>query len=186
MKDGLIQRLFAAWPQMFTPIRNGLAYPAPEQRITCGDGWFPIIDTLCEALQWETDHAAAPQIVVGQIKSKLGSMRFAAPGPCSERQGGMIHMALMLSACIDEDQPWPGTVETGESLPLQHGADAIIRTAREGAGSLIVGKHLRTDAIIRIIKNTTAPLTVTAGDRSGDALARIARAGGSRVTIDFS
>ncbi|MGB3393527.1 MAG: hypothetical protein WA956_15195 [Stenotrophomonas sp.] len=186
MKEELVQRLFTTWPQIFAPIRNGLAYPEPERRITCGDGWFPVIDTLCEALQWETDHASAPQIVVAQIKSKLGSMRFAAPGPRSERQGGMIHMALMLSACIDEDRPWPGMPETGESRPPQHRADSIIRMAREGAGALAVGGNLGTDAIVRIIKNTAIPVTVKVGDRSGDALVRIAKAGGSRVTLDFS
>ena len=184
MKDELIQRLFAAWPQIFAPIRNGLAYPAPEQRIACGDGWFPILDTLCEALQWETDHASAPQIVVAQVKAKLGSMRIAAPGPRSERQGGMIHMALMLSACIDEDQPWPRMAEAG--MAPQHGADSIIRVAREGDGPLVVGRNLSTDAIVRIVRSTAAPVTVKAGDRGGDALVRIVKVGGNRVTIDFS
>lgn len=184
MKEELVQRLFTTWPQIFAPVRNGLAYPEPEQRITCGDGWYPLIDTLCDALQWETDHADAPQIVAAQVKSKFGSMRFAAPGPRSERQGGMMHMALMLSACIGEDHSWPGMPETGTAP--RHGADAIIRIAREGAGPLVVGKHLSADAIVRIIKSTTAPLTVKIGHHSGDALARIAKAGGSRVTLDFS
>lgn len=190
MREALLQHLFDTWPRIFAPYRSGLVFLPQEQRITCDDGWFPIIDTLCEALQWETDHAGAPQVVVAQVKSKLGSMRVAAPGRQSECQSGMIRMALMLSALIPEDHVWPAGVmpenHARKGNMLQHGADSIIRIARQGAGHIVIGDDLATDAVIRIIKRTSVPLTLKAGKRSGDSLARIAQAGGNRITLDFS
>lgn len=38
----------------------------------CEDGWYVLIDVLCERLQDETDTNGAPQIVVNQIKQKFG------------------------------------------------------------------------------------------------------------------
>ncbi|MGH8054716.1 MAG: hypothetical protein ACREP4_12440 [Stenotrophomonas sp.] len=198
MKEVLTGYLFTTWPRIFAASGSDLAILPLEQRITCGDGWFPIIAALCEALQWETDHEAAPQIVVAQIKTKLGSMHLAAFGPRSERQAGMIQLVHMLSARIAEGPaslpdeaeiaeklPWCACVSAGGGL-LRHGADTIVRIARAGGGPVVVGESLGTDAIVRIIKSTRAPIVVKARNRPGDALVRIARAGGSRITIDFS
>lgn len=97
--------------KLFAPHRNGFPLPTAEDRITCGDGWLVIVDALCAALQYETDMHGAPQIVVGKIKSKLGSLRFQAAGPRSERQAGMILMAQELSLRIPEDPSPPETLE---------------------------------------------------------------------------
>lgn len=51
-----------------------------------------MIDGLCEALQWETAHDGAPQVVARQVKNKLGSLRFHAIG-MNEKQRDMIAAA---------------------------------------------------------------------------------------------
>ena len=103
MKDALIRHLFDAYPRIFANDRDGIAGLPPERRIACGDGWYPLLDALCEALQWDTDHDGAPQIVVVQVKHKLGSMRVAAFGPRTARQDGMMRMAALLSTRIPQE-----------------------------------------------------------------------------------
>lgn len=195
MREELIHSLFATWPRIFAAECGDLVCLPLDERVDCGDGWFPVIAALCEALQWETDHAGAPQIVVRQIKHKLGSMRIAAFGPRTPQQDGAIQMAVMLSARIPDDPasiavrevlaPMPSGAGEGQARS-QHAADTIIRVARAGGGPLVVGEDLGADAIVRIIKSTPVPITVKAGQRTGDALIRIVKAGGPLVTLDFS
>jgi hypothetical protein len=46
--------------------------------LSVGPGWRVLVDELCTALQWQTDHNGAPQLVAIQVKSKLGELRFYA------------------------------------------------------------------------------------------------------------
>ncbi len=198
MREELTRSLFACWPRIFAAeCRDSTCLPVDE-RVACGDGWFPLIAALCEALQWETDHAGAPQIVARQIKDKLGSLRFAACGPRTPQQEGAIQMAVLLSARIP-DEPVPaveqeppgathfrGASAGEQQVRSRHTADTIIRVARAGGGPLLIGEDLGTDAIVRIINSTSVPITVKAGRRTGDALVRIVKAGGSRISLDFS
>jgi hypothetical protein len=52
----------------------------------CGDGWYDLIDALCSSLQNATENDA-PQVVVVQVKEKLGSLRFYAQRPEREARG---------------------------------------------------------------------------------------------------
>lgn len=42
----------------------------------CQDGWFNIIDTLCEQIQSHIDHHGHPQVLARQVKEKFGQLRF--------------------------------------------------------------------------------------------------------------
>ena len=75
----------------------------------CRDGWFVLIDTLCERLQYMTDHRQAPQPVARQVKEKFGKLVFYCHGK-SEMQSGMIDMAQAMSAHICEECGAPGEV----------------------------------------------------------------------------
>ncbi|EKF73811.1 hypothetical protein A11A3_11398, partial [Alcanivorax hongdengensis A-11-3] len=75
------KKIFAQW-QLSTP--------------SCGDGWFPLIDSLCRCLQFHTDHGDGPQIVALQIKEKLGSLRFYCH-QSDDFQQGIITLAVQLS-----------------------------------------------------------------------------------------
>ena len=75
MTPELEERLFNRWPEIFggrtLPITQSLMAFGCE----CGDGWFSLIDALCETL---TEHAIAldrqpPQAT--QIKEKYGTLR---------------------------------------------------------------------------------------------------------------
>lgn len=60
------------------------------------DCWFDLLDSLCTDLQAAT-RDGDPQVVVEQIKSKFGELRFYCSGPLSERQERMIAHAVARS-----------------------------------------------------------------------------------------
>ena len=70
--------------------------------IACGDGWYWLIDNLCENLQFQTDKNGDPQIVAAQVKEKFGGLRFYVNG-ASERQYAYISFAESLSFRICEE-----------------------------------------------------------------------------------
>lgn len=69
--------------------------------IECDDGWFDLIDGLCECLQESTDFAGEPQIVAEQVKEKLGRLRFRT-WRASCRQRGIIAFAESFSQRLCE------------------------------------------------------------------------------------
>lgn len=96
MSPSLEAVLYARYPAMLAGRSLPPGRAAMDRGIECDDGWFPLIDALCESLQWETDHGNAPQIVVWQVKEKFGGLRFhAARG--SDIQAGMIRLATRVS-----------------------------------------------------------------------------------------
>ena len=111
-------KLFEKYPKIFSKKDLSIQESCMGLGITCGDGWFELIDVLCYCLQRHSDHTGN-QIVAEQVKSKFGSLRFytnsADPYVC-----GMIKMAETISHTINEvtwrDQPndWDCT-PTGES-----------------------------------------------------------------------
>ena len=79
--------------------------------LQCGDGWFDLIDILCESLQQETEHGDAPQAVAMQVKQKWGRLRFSVES-ASERQQAMIDLAEALSARLCEQCGKPGKMQS--------------------------------------------------------------------------
>lgn len=75
----------------------------------CGDGWFDIIDVLCENIQFLVDSDGLPQAVAVQVKEKFGTLRFRIMGACPEIRG-MIRMAESMSGRVCElcGKPVPG------------------------------------------------------------------------------
>lgn len=67
----------------------------------CRDGWYNLVDVLCERLQAWSDLNGAPQVVVTEVKEKWGELSFNAKGG-SREQDGMIIMAEEMSARICE------------------------------------------------------------------------------------
>lgn len=89
MKDELRSALCAKHPKI-------LAGHGKPIGIACGDGWYTLLDELCEQLQHETDEQGAPQVTAGQIKEKLGGLRFYI-GSARVTQHALIRFAEALS-----------------------------------------------------------------------------------------
>lgn len=91
----LVNRYPLIFPDGGFPPRSG-----------AGNGWFGLLNSLFERLQFWTQHNRAPQLVTTQIKEKYGELKvYVSPiynpaQPCAPpriEQQGMIWMASALS-----------------------------------------------------------------------------------------
>lgn len=109
MKTQLAELLYKRHPLIFAERQHSISQSSMGWGFSCGDGWFDLIDVLCERLQFWTDHNKAPQVVAVQVKEKWGLLHFY-PRVASEDQRGMIDMAQSMSARICEQCGKPGRV----------------------------------------------------------------------------
>ena len=120
MKTELQTTLHQRYPLIF----------AERPGIACGDGWFDLLDVLCERLQDWTDRNGAPQVAAHQVKEKFGELRFY-PRDASQEQRGMIWMAESMSSRICEQCGRPGALLVAGAVmtrcPEHTPADAMPR-----------------------------------------------------------
>src|SRR5690349_21577450 len=91
MKEEFDSLLCKRYPKIF----------ADRHRTRCREGWYDLIDVLCERLQTWTDLNGAPQVVVSEVKEKWGELSFNVKGG-NRVQDGMIIMAEEMSTRICE------------------------------------------------------------------------------------
>ena len=96
MKKELDELLCTRYPLIFVDRNRSIKETCMSFGFTCGDGWFTLINTLCEGLQLGTDRNGAPQVVATQVKEKWGQLSFYVRSATDE-QFGMIDMAEALS-----------------------------------------------------------------------------------------
>lgn len=108
MKKELDELLCQRYPLIFAERHLSQMETCMCWGIACGDGWFDLIDSLCERLQFWTDRNKAPQVVAIQVKEKFGTLCFYPRGAASQEQRGMIHMAEAMSARICDQCGKPG------------------------------------------------------------------------------
>jgi len=109
MKRELDELLCSRYPKIFQDRNAPITQTCMGWGFDCGDGWFDLIDTLCERLQFSTDRVDAPQVVAAQVKEKFGELRFYVQSATDE-QRGMIDMAEAMSERICEECGKPGTL----------------------------------------------------------------------------
>ena len=113
MRKELIDTLYQRYPAIFLEhIR--LREEEVNWNIRCRDGWFDLIDTLCEQLQHWTDRHNAPQCVAADVKEKFGTLRFYAD-PRNAEQSGTVKMACAMSAHICEECGAPGRLVVADT-----------------------------------------------------------------------
>ena len=76
MKEELEKMLFERYPKIFGNKDKPMTETCMCWGIECPDSWFDMLDSLCKALQWDTDKNDYPQIVADQVKEKFGTLRF--------------------------------------------------------------------------------------------------------------
>ncbi|WP_434717218.1 hypothetical protein P5X00_39860 (plasmid) [Paraburkholderia sp. A2RO-4L] len=91
MSPELTMQLYERYPLIF----------ARRPPLSCGDGWFDLLDKLCWSLQTETTNGG-PQVLASQVKEKFGGLRFYLAGARNEAHRGMIDLAEALSSRICE------------------------------------------------------------------------------------
>ena len=100
MSPHLQDILYTKYPKIFRQKDLSMKETAMCWGIDCGDGWFMLLDNLCNCLQHSTDVNKHPQIEAEQVKEKWGALRFYANG--DDFQQGMIQFAEYMSNYICE------------------------------------------------------------------------------------
>lgn len=98
MTPELSKKLFDKYPKIFSDT-NFFGFE-------CGDGWYNLIDVLCQELGKD------PSFKAVQVKEKFGGLRFYAIG-ASSKAFDFIDFAEKLSYRICEQCGCPGKVRSG-------------------------------------------------------------------------
>lgn len=127
MSPELDNKLCEKYPLIFAERHMSMMQTCMCWGFDCGDGWYNIIDVLCNTIQgyidWhntrydkelkcmvpipESDPNYVQQVVTTQVKEKFGTLRFYCNGG-DQYIDGMISMAESLSSCTCERCGNPG------------------------------------------------------------------------------
>ena len=111
MTPDVEERLCRAFPKIFAERLDPRTRTPMERGIECGDGWYNIIDRLCQAIQWHLDHGTGiPQVVATQVKEKLGTLCFYYRDG-DEFIRGLVSMAREISAVTCDVCGAPGVLQ---------------------------------------------------------------------------
>lgn len=102
--DEFAARMTERFPKMLDGKYGGFAV---------GEGWWPILESLCANIQswidWKNKQSeVVPQVTVEQIKEKFGGLRFYYEGG-DEHISGMVRMAEAWADHSCEECGAPGT-----------------------------------------------------------------------------
>ena len=112
--DEFVNGLHTKHPEMFKNPYGGVAV---------GQGWWPIIESLCSNIQshidWKQEQKekfgrgdGCPPVIVTQIKEKFGGLRFYYDGG-DDMVDGMVRMAEAWASNTCEQCGKPGTRRSG-------------------------------------------------------------------------
>lgn len=113
MKQELDQKLCEKFPKIFANRYADETTTAMCWGFECRDGWYRLIDTLCDTIQGYIDqnkkynNIDIPQVTAVQVKEKFGTLRFYYDGG-DDVIRGMVWLAENLSAEICENCGNPG------------------------------------------------------------------------------
>ena len=99
MKHELEQILYDKYPKLFVQKDLDMTQTCMCWGISTGDGWFNLIDNLCDTIQQYVDVNQKEQVVFTQVKEKFGSLRIYTEGH-NELIEGMIWFAEHLSHTV--------------------------------------------------------------------------------------
>jgi len=68
--------LFEKYPSLFSQKDLPMTQTCMCWGFECGDGWFKIIDELCEKIQKRCEEKGYNELKVVQVKEKYGTLRF--------------------------------------------------------------------------------------------------------------
>lgn len=75
MKDVLELKLVELYPLIFRDYGGDMRKTCMHWGMSCGDGWYSLLDALCQTLESITEGKDI-QVVADQVKEKFGGLRF--------------------------------------------------------------------------------------------------------------
>lgn len=113
------QKLWEKYPLIFADKNASIQTSMIPFGFECGDGWYWIINQLCDSIQGYIDANKKPQVVASQVKEKFGGLRFYAHGG-DDIVFGMIWLAESMSMATCE--------QCGTTVNVTHGGKGWIYT----------------------------------------------------------
>jgi hypothetical protein len=110
MRKDLEDRLFRRWPAVFRGRGKPSTDTLMDRGCAHGDGWYAILDALCEVLTTHANDLGRLPPEARQVKEKLAGLRFYVGGPTDDFDGRAIAMAEALSLRICEMSGQPGRI----------------------------------------------------------------------------
>ena len=101
MESELQNKLFEKYPKIFKQKDLPMQQTSICWGIECGDGWYWLLDQLCNSIQRYIDGNKKPQLEAVQVKEKFGSLRFYSHGG-DDIIFGMLWLAEGMSGDICE------------------------------------------------------------------------------------
>ncbi|KKL04600.1 hypothetical protein LCGC14_2614420 [marine sediment metagenome] len=98
MNSKLQMKLFKKYPKIFRQRKLSMKETCMCWGISCGNGWYTLIDSLCAAIN---NFEPSSQIEATGVKEKFGGLRFHIDRK-SEWVSGAIQMAEIMSYRICE------------------------------------------------------------------------------------
>jgi len=105
MRQELDEKLCADYPKIFAERHGKPQNTAMCFGFECGDGWYWLIDQLCNLIQGRIDnnpHLNIHQPIAVQVKEKWAGLRFYTNSH-DEQTDGMIQLAEHMSYSICEE-----------------------------------------------------------------------------------
>lgn len=118
MSPTLDELLCNRYPLIFRDRHEATRPTLMTEGFSCDDAWFPVIDGLCAALQFETDYNGMPQVIARQVKEKCGGLRFHHSGG-DKRASVMIAVAIAISERLPAE---PGPLAASSTRGTPQGA----------------------------------------------------------------
>lgn len=135
MREELDNQLCEKYPKIFANRYGDMRETLMCWGFECGDGWYKILDSLCNNIQshidwshknhewdvkWNEEHPdekrdirqPVPQVVAVQVKEKLAGLRFYYEGGDDEISG-MVRMAESWASVTCEECGDPGEFRHG-------------------------------------------------------------------------
>lgn len=110
MNKELTERLYTKYPLIFVEKDLPKTETCMCWGFECGDGWFNIIDSLCNCLQIYSGQPGKKQIVAKQVKEKFGTLKFYTNDIVDPGVMCLILFAENMSAVTCETCGKPGTL----------------------------------------------------------------------------
>ncbi len=122
MKDELDKLLCETYPKIFRDRHAPVTETCMCWGFGIGDGWYTIINSLCNQIQhyvdWKQEQKekygrgeGCPQVIATQVKEKFGGLRFYYDGGDAVVDG-MVRMAESWAANTCEECGKPGQMRT--------------------------------------------------------------------------